>query len=205
MPAVKFRCKRCKRSFSMAAHLARHNNSIHGTKSKKTSNAKTSKRTAKKRAVHSKVVRAMAVSRGKLGPMKSFSTGIAGSEGIIEAMQAHYNELLTQRNAIDAQIDAFAIALETIGSTSPTNVSRLTSKKRGRPVGTVGRKGSLKSYIDRVFRETSKPMTLKDIGMRVKKAGFKTKSKDVTKAISNTLPGLKKVKRVGYGLYQMTA
>ena len=84
-------------------------------------------------------------------------------------------------------------------------VKKATGKNRGRPVAVVGRKGSLKSYIDRVFRETSKPLNLKDIGVRVKKAGFETKSKDVTKAISNTLPGLKKVKRVGYGLYQVSS
>ncbi len=190
----------------MAAHLGRHNTAIHGAKSKKiTTTAKSSKKTANKHAVHSKVVRTMATSRVKLGPMKSFSTGMAGSEGIIHAMQEHHSELLEQRNAIDAQIDAFATAMETIGATASISVKTATGKKRGRPVASVGRKGSLKNYIDRVFRETSKPLNLKDIGMRVKKAGFKTKSTNVTKAISNTLPGLKKVKRVGYGLYQMSS
>ena len=35
MPTSKFRCNRCKRSFKMAAHLARHNNTIHATKKAK--------------------------------------------------------------------------------------------------------------------------------------------------------------------------
>lgn len=204
MPTAKFRCKQCKRSFIMAAHLARHNNTIHGSNKKKTSNAGASKKTAKKSIVHSKVVRTMAASRTTTGPMQTFSTGVTGSEGIIHVMQAHHNELLVQRTLLDAQIDAFALAMETIGATALTIVSRPTGKKRGRPVGSVGKEGSLKNYIDRVFRETSQPLSLKDIGTQVKKAGFKTKVKDVTKAISNTLPTLKKVKRVGYGMYQMT-
>ena len=39
---------------------------------------------------------------------------------------------------------------------------------------------------------------------RVKKAGFKTKAKNLTKAVSNKLPDLKSVKRVGYGKYQLS-
>ena len=31
MPKKKFKCSRCDRSFSMAAHLARHRNTIHGS------------------------------------------------------------------------------------------------------------------------------------------------------------------------------
>ena len=166
MPKAKFRCKRCKRSFSMAAHLARHMNTIHATTKRKAS-------------------------------------ATSGSEGIIDAMQNHHNELLAERTSLDAQIDAFARAMETIGAATPTGVTRPAGKKRGRPVGSVGRPGSLKSYIDRVLRQSYKPMSLKDIGTRVKKAGFKTKAKDLTKAVSNTLPGLKKVKRVGYGKYQL--
>ncbi len=47
-------------------------------------------------------------------------------------------------------------------------------------------------------------MSLQDIGTRVKKAGYKTKAKDVAKAVSNKLPDLKSVKRVGYGRYQLS-
>ncbi len=44
-------------------------------------------------------------------------------------------------------------------------------------------------------------MSPNDIGLSVKKAGFKTKAKDITKAVSNVLPELKMVKRVGFGMY----
>jgi len=46
-------------------------------------------------------------------------------------------------------------------------------------------------------------LSLEDIGTRVKKAGFKTKVKDLTRAVRYRLPGLKTVKRVGYGKYQL--
>jgi hypothetical protein len=35
----------------------------------------------------------------------------------------------------------------------------------------------------------------------VVRAGYKTKAKDLTKAISNVLPELKMVKKVGRGMY----
>ncbi len=46
-------------------------------------------------------------------------------------------------------------------------------------------------------------MSRQDIGTRVKKAGYKTKTKNLTKAVSNAIPGLKHVKRIGYGQYQL--
>ncbi len=192
MPKAKFRCKRCKRSFSMAAHLARHMYAIHGSKKRKMSNAKTTKK-AKRSRVQPKVVRTVAASRARIG-----------SEGIIGAMQTHHSELLVQRLSLDAQIDAFARAMEAIGAATPRGRTPRSGKKRGRPVEAVGRPGSLKNYIVRVLRQSSKPMSPQDIVTRVKKAGFKTKTKDLTKAVSNKLPGLKSVKRVGYGKYQLS-
>ena len=46
-------------------------------------------------------------------------------------------------------------------------------------------------------------MSPTEIGTRVKNAGFTTKAKDLTKAIGNSLPSLKQVKRVGYAKYQL--
>lgn len=203
MPTAKFRCKRCKRSFIMAAHLARHMNAIHDTKKWQLSTP-TAKKKAKWSTAGPKVVRTMAASRANIGPNRAFSTAVSGTEGIIDAMQAHHNELLSQRTSLDAQIDAFARAMETIGAATPTGVTRPTGKKRGRPIEAEGRPGSLKSYIVRVLRQSSKPMSRQDIGTRVKKAGFKTKAKDLTKAVGNTLPNVKNVKRVSYGRYQLS-
>ncbi len=35
MPRKTFKCSKCKRKFSMAAHLARHMNTIHGSRKRK--------------------------------------------------------------------------------------------------------------------------------------------------------------------------
>ena len=194
MPRAKFRCERCKRSFSMAAHLARHMNTIHASKKRTMSNAKTTKK-SKRSTVKAKVVRTVAASRAEI---------FAGPEGIVGEMQAYQSGLLAQHTSLDAQIDAVARAMEAIGGAgTPTGRTPRAGKKRGRPVEAVGRPGSLKSYIVRVLSQRSTPMSLQDIGTRVKKAGFKTKSKNLYGAVSKTLPSLKSVKRVGWGKYQL--
>ncbi len=200
MPKAKFRCKRCKRSFIMAAHLARHMTTIHATKKRRVSTAATKKR-AKRSTVQPRVIRSVAASRAKIGPIRVFST--SESEGIIDAMQTHHSGMLAQRSSLDAQIDAYARAMETIGAATPTSGTRRAYKKRERPVEAVGRAGSLKTYIVRVLRKSSKPMSRQDIGTRVKKAGYKTKTKNLAQAVSKTLPSLNSVKRVGWGKYQL--
>ena len=189
MPRAKFKCKRCRRSFIMAAHLARHMNTIHASKKRKAAKAKSKKKKAAARAT--------------TAPIRASSTGVSGRKEIIAKMKAHQSDLLAQRRSLTGQMDALARAINAIDGATPTRGTRSSGKKRGRPVKAVGRAGSLKSYIDRVLRESSKPMSLKDIGKRVKKSGYKSKAKDLTNAVSNALPGLKKVKRVGYGTYQI--
>ena len=204
MPRAKFRCKRCKRSFKMAAHLARHNSTIHASKKRKSSTAKAKKKKTKRITIKPKLVRTVAASRKKNRSMRVVSLGPSRSQSLIRAMRAHHAELLAQRLSLETQMNALTGAMEILGAATPRGVTRSAGKKRGRPVGAVGRKGSLKSYIVRVLRQRSTPMSLKDIGTRVKKAGFKTKAKDLTGAVSNTIPGLKSVKRVGRGKYRLT-
>lgn len=202
MPRAKFRCNRCKRSFKMAAHLARHMNTIHAGKQREASTTAASRK-GKRRVGRPKGVGTVAAARSRLGTFPTFPIMGDGTDGIIEAMRDHHGELLAQRTSLDAQIDAFARAIETIGA-APSRATRRTGKKRGRPAGPVGRTGSLKDYIVRVLRQSSKPMSPRDIGAGVRKAGFKTKAKDLSKAVSNTLPDLKNVKRVGFGVYQIS-
>ena len=97
----------------MAAHLARHNSTIHAPKKRKVAKAKVAKK-AKRSTVRRKVVRTVAASRAKIGPIRAFSTGVSGFEGIIDGMKAHQSELLAQRTSLDAQIDAFARAMEAV-------------------------------------------------------------------------------------------
>ena len=70
-------------------------------------------------------------------------------------------------------------------------------------MGSGGREGSLKSYMVKILRQRSRPMSPRDIAARIVKAGYKSKAKDLTKAVSNALPQLRGVKKVGFGMYKM--
>ncbi len=58
MAKAKYVCRKCKRKFSMAAHLARHNSTIHGSKKKK-------KATKKKAARRGRPPKAVGARRGR--------------------------------------------------------------------------------------------------------------------------------------------
>lgn len=195
MAKGKLRCSRCDRTFSMAAHLARHMNTMH----KRGRGMKTAARLGapsggKRRVGRPRLVRSVA------GAVSS-----PGAVQLLKQMEAFHTELSAQRSQIDAQISSIESALNAMGS-APTVRSapvRVASTGRRRISGGAGgaRAGSLKDRIVKVLRQRSKPMTPRDIAGAVKGAGYKTKAKDLTKAVSNALPEMKIVKRVGRGLY----
>ncbi len=76
MPEAKFECKRCKRSFSMAAHLARHLSTIHGSKKRKMISSATTAKKANRSTAQPKVVRTVAASRARIGSIRAFSPGV---------------------------------------------------------------------------------------------------------------------------------
>ena len=201
MPKAKYKCSRCDRTFSMPAHLARHKNTIHAMG-------------ARKKKVKGKVGRPKGTTAKKLGrpKMRVARTGMAtglGAPRFLGEMKAYQDALLTQRATLDAQIDAVGRALGEMGLA--TTATRRATKKRAKPkikarakaTGTTIRTGSLRDYIGRVLKQRTKPMSPADIGARVIKAGFKTKAKDITKAVSNTLPKMTNVKKVGFGKYKV--
>jgi len=212
MPKAKYKCSRCDRTFSMPAHLARHRNTIHGMG-------------ARKKKTKGKVGRPKATSAKRLGRPKvrvartGATTGL-GTPRFIGEMKAYQDALLTQRASLDAQIDAVGRAMTEIGLA--TTATRRITKKRAKPrikarvkarvkriaeakgrAGGKTRTGSLRDYIGRVLKQRTKPMSPAEIGTSVVKAGFKTKAKDITKAVSNTIPKMSNVKKVGFGKYKV--
>jgi len=149
--------------------------------------------------------------------MNRRASGMSSSPGaarLLAQMEAFHGELSAQRVQIDEQIVTIESVLNVMGSApsvraTPTRraVSRLGGPKRarrGRPAGTGAegsRAGSLKDSIVKVLRQRSKPMSPRDIAGAVKGVGYKTKAKDLTKAVSNALPEMETVKRVGRGMY----
>jgi len=180
-----FRCPKCDRVFSMAAHLARHANTMHG------------------RVGRSKKAKAGGM-RGRPGRFQTTAQGVEvngeGAIRVLREMEAYRDTLIFRRSTIEHQIAGIENAMSAMGTVT---VAAPTAKRRGRPVGTGGRAGSLKDMIVKVLRQRSKPLTPQEIADGVVTAGYKTSSKNLTKAVSNALPGLKLVRKVDRGLYQV--
>jgi len=193
-------CTKCDRKFSMPAHLARHMKTIHGAaRVYKAAGAPMKK--GKRRVGRPKGTRIVA------GALPAFG---GESARLFGDLRAYHGRLLAQRGALDAQLDAITRAIDAFGGArrAPAAPKRKYAK-RGRPAGARGvakartREGSLKSYILRVLGQASAPLGPRELGLDAIKAGFRTKSKDITKAVSNALPHLAGVKKVGFGKYQL--
>lgn len=94
MPRKKFRCSRCKRTFSMAAHLARHKNTKHGTPGRKAAKKKTQKSKGKRRV-------------GR--PKKKLSAA-----GLRSSMRSYLSDLTRRRASLDAEITAIETAIDAL-------------------------------------------------------------------------------------------
>lgn len=175
----------------MAAHLGRHANTIHGTR-------KGPKPAAKRKPGRPR--------KGRIGRPKgsrSFArAGAATGEGVtrlLSQMQSYYSELTARRSSLDAQIAGMEGAINILGAAPKAGA---TGRKLGRPAGSGSRTGSLKDTIVRVLRQRAVALSPKEIAAKVVQAGYKTSTKNLTKAISNTLPEINTVRKVGRGLYR---
>lgn len=198
MAKSSFKCTKCSRSFSMPAHLARHMNTIHARKAAK----KVLKAKAKRKPGRPKLRKAAARAR-TVGRPRTVSAAPArageGAVGLVRGMQAYHGELMARREQIETEIGAITSALDAMGG----GLKAVTVRpKRGRPRGTGPRTGSLKDFIGKVLRQTGRPLSPKDIANTVRKVGYRSKAKDLTKAVSNMLPQMKGVKKVGFGMYR---
>ena len=198
MAEGKFKCSECDRSFSMAAHLARHSTSHAAKTSKKLGKKKTRKRKAKRKVGRPKGSKK--VRRAKVARRAAHRPFARGTAGLIREMQVHHRQLSTQQADLEAQITAIGDAIQAVGGTAktkPAGKGRRGSTRRGGP-----RPGSLKDYILRVLRGKARPVSPAKIAARVKKAGYKTKTKNLPNMVSNALGQIRGVKKVGRGLYR---
>ncbi len=202
MPRATLKCSKCNRKFGMAAHLARHMSAIHRAPGTKLRAGATAKKTGR-RPGRPKGVRSKVTAQSKPGNGRRIQFAGDGPARVLREMQAYHGALMAEHTSLQARMDALTNAMATLGTVTPAGPTRTTTK-RGRPAGSGVRPGSLKDHIVRVLRQTSKPIGPRDISKKVLRAGFKTKAKDISKAVSNKLPELKNVKKVGFGLYRIT-
>ena len=182
----KFKCPKCDRTFSMAAHLARHQNTMHRAKSRK----KVAKQKVAKLIARRKVRRARR-------PMKLARRSEATP--LLLQMQAYRDNLLAQRGQVVSKIDAIDKALTAMGGTARAPAPK---PARGRRRGTT-RPGSLKSYIQRVLQGRSGAMAVKDVTAGVLRAGFKTKNKTLAKSVGIALGQMPAIRKVSRGMFRL--
>ncbi len=186
-----FRCAKCNRTFSMAAHLARHNNAVHGMGRRKSAGRRSRGSQRASRPAGS----------GRRSAITLASDGVSESRGqVLSYMTAYRDELMAQRDSIDAELVGIDNAMSVMGSGS---MLIPTGPRRGRPSGSGGRKGgTLRSAVVRVLRQKGGPMSPAEIADAVIKSGHKTRAANLTKAVSNALPKIGEVKKVDRGQYR---
>lgn len=223
----KFKCSRCTRRFSMAAHLARHM-ATHGVKSKGN--------------VGRKSRRGPGRPRGSRNVTHSTVASTGGDRGIvrlINEMDAYRDQLARQLDALNTEIQSVDAAMDAISGNIGASAAAVrrgrpssavagqrinaaltrerrrvkvvgtlntgSKRRRGRPPGSTTRNtgGSLKQAIIKVLRRSSKPMAPKQIASAVQNTGYKSYASDLTKLISNTLPEIDLIKKIGRGQYQI--
>ena len=190
-----FKCPKCDRRFTMAAHLGRHTNTIHGKRK--------GLKPVAKRKTGSARTRRIGRPKGSRSSNRSIArtsgaTGV-GVTRLLSQMQSYYSELTSRRLSLDAQIAGMESAINILGAAPKAGAA---GRKLGRPAGSGTRTGSLKDTIVRVLRQRAVALSPREIAAKVIQAGYKTSTKNLTKAISNTLPEINIVRKVGRGLYR---
>jgi len=184
MARAKLKCTKCDRKFSMPAHLARHMKSIHGIGGG--GSAKVSGRgPGRPKGSKNKTT------------ISSGAYSVSGPGEIVQNLENYRRDLENQRQQIDHALEGITTALRAFGS------SFTPKRPVGRPRGSSPRSGSLKNYIIDVLKNAKEPMSPRDISAATIKAGYKTKSGDLTKAVSNALPQIGQAKRIGFGMYKI--
>lgn len=213
MASSDLKCSECDRSFSMPAHLARHQSAIHASPAVR----KAAARKAASRRAAGRATTATTVRKGKAGKQAERAYVRAASApgrpagavfGIVKEMNAYRAGLVANRDALEGQISAIETAISAIAGTSGGKakmtrrpVGRPAGRPVGRPAGKRARAGSLKDVIVKVLSQRAKPLKPSQISAAVQKAGYTSKAKDLTKAVSNVLPEIKQVRKVGFGIY----
>ena len=196
MAKAAFKCPKCDRSFSMKAHLARHTNTIHASPKRR-------KAAAKKRAKRAKLAGKKRVVERKARVLSARKAPVSGGSRVLREMKVYHADLTAMRSSLDVQIDAIEAAMEALTGIRAKAAPRPKRRAPVRGRGRAGRTGSLKDSVVGVLRKHRTPMSPRELSSAVVRAGYNTKAKDLTKAISNILPQLKMVKKVGRGMYRV--
>jgi hypothetical protein len=163
----------------MAMHLGRHVNTVHAAKSKRAAQVVNQRRSA--------------------------TAGMSTSDGrtrVLGVLSACRDELAAQRTTIDSQVAAFDQAIAVLGGpvVKTTAAPRIWRRSRRRQ---AARPGTLPAYIRQVMHAHRGPMTIKEVTAAVRKAGCKSRNKDLPKTVGKYLAAMPNAVNVDRGVYRM--
>ena len=187
MPKSTLKCTKCDRTFSMPAHLARHQSASHGIGGG-SSRRRTGRGPGRPKG------------SGRKAGFAAASIGGDGASRIVGEMSAYHGELTAQREAIEQRISGLQNMMSMFGGGPAMLAGPARTSRRGRKGGGAGG-ATLKSMILRTLRQRTTPMSPQQIADAVVKGGYKTTSGNLTKAVSNALPEISEVKKVDRGQY----
>jgi hypothetical protein len=126
---------------------------------------------------------------------------VSGPAGLVRQLNAHRQALVKQQAALQDEIDSISAAIDALGGArrrAPVRARRGVRRGGRRAV----RKGSLKSYVLRVLQSRGE-MAVKDIAKAVKRAGYRTGSKNFPNQVSNALAQMDELTKTGRGRYKL--
>ncbi len=167
------------------------------TKKKSTAKRKTAvrKQAAARKTAKPRIVRKKAPVKRKVARRRR--TAAKGIGSLLKPLRAFQGNLISQRDDLDSRIQAVDQALGALGGGAAVKPAGVTRRRGGGP-----RKGSLKSFIERVLRGRVRPLAVKDITAAVLKAGYKTKNKTLDKSVGIALADMATVVKVARGTYR---
>ena len=147
--------------------------------------------------------------RGRPPGKKGLGVGmglVGGSEvggRLVAEMRAYHDELTNRCAQLQAEMTAISSAMDAMASVGKVSFSSATPARRGRPRGRVGG-GSLKDFIGNVLGSSGSPMKLINITSGVTRAGYQSKSRNLSNQVSMALAEMTKnrrIRKVSRGMY----
>jgi hypothetical protein len=176
MPKRKaFVCKTCDRSFSMAAHLARHSR-VHARK--RSTSKKRTRVSANAQAAHS----------------GSFAK-------LVSSLRDSHRALVSERETLSEQIAALELAMSALGGSGSGRKGTVAVRNARVGSAVEFRAGSLKDYVHRVLSKSPSPLSVAEIAAGVVRSGFKSKNKTLATSVGIALAEMPGVRRVSRGVY----
>ena len=118
---------------------------------------------------------------------------------MVGGIQRYCAELAAQYAALGSRIAVVNQALAFLGAGVPARKLTIGAGRRR----AAYRPGSLKAHIQEVLQAQGDGMAVKDITARVRRAGYKSKSKTLDKSVGVALANMRNVAKIRRGIFKL--